>query len=60
MSHVAYYYGCPWNVEKMVERTRFETKTRKDHLSKTGKEGNTVLLHDCFKRKQLWWSEISV
>lgn len=44
----------------MIDRQRFETKTKKESLSKTGKEGNIVLLHDCFKRKEVWWKEITV
>ena len=44
----------------MIERQRFETKTKKEFLSKTGKEGNIVLLHDCFRKQQVWWKEITV
>jgi prophage tail gpP-like protein len=44
----------------MIDRLRYETRTKKEYLSKTGKEGNTVLLHDCFKREQIWWKEITV
>ena len=60
VNNVVYYYNSPWNVDKVLDRTRFETKTKKEGLSKTGKEGNTVLLHDCFKRKEVWWREITV
>jgi len=50
-----YYHTPPWKVEHMIDRRRYETRTKKEHLSKTGKEGNTVLLHDCFKKEQVWW-----
>jgi hypothetical protein len=44
----------------MIDRQRFETKTKKEYLSKTGKEGTIVLLHDSTKKKEIWWKEITV
>ena len=54
------YFRPPWDVERMIERTRYEVRTKKDYLSRTGKEGMVVLLHDCYKRKDTWWKELGV
>ncbi|CAM6002551.1 unnamed protein product [Sphagnum balticum] len=51
VDQVEHYYKPPWNVDKMVDRSRFEVRTKKEYLSKTGKEGNNVLLHDAAKKK---------
>ena len=54
------FFKPPWQTDKIVERTKFEVKTRKEFLSKTGKEGIYVLLHDsCFK-KEIWWKKIGI
>lgn len=31
------YFKPPWPVDGICDKGRFETKTRKDHLSQTGK-----------------------
>lgn len=31
------YFKPPWPTDGICDRGRFETKTRKDHLSQTGK-----------------------
>ena len=54
------YHISPWKVEHMIEKCKFEVKTKKEFLTKTGKEGNLVLFHDCFKKEAVWWKDITV
>jgi hypothetical protein len=47
-------------IDGVFERERFEIKTRRDHLSQTGKEGIYALLYDSTYKKDIWWKRISV
>lgn len=54
------YFRCCWDVSG-IEQDRFTVKTRKEYLSKSGKEKIIGLLHDYApKTSDVWWKQVTI
>jgi hypothetical protein len=47
-------------MEKISDKTKYTVRTKRENLSKTGKEGIYALLHDNYQRREFWWKEIGI
>ena len=56
------FFRSVWETDGKIEYNRFTVRTKKEALSKSGKEGLTVLLHDSATSAldEKWWNVIGI